>query len=95
MPLASQLRPVARLFAAAPEVLLLALQRVLGVLLDQLGDQAGPPGLVAGAEAGAGVAIEIFVEQDEVAPVRIGLELLAIAVDRPAALRCLRKRAQA
>ena len=41
------------------------------------GDDAGPAGLVAGAEAGAVVAVEVLVEQQAVAPVRIVLELLA------------------
>src|SRR5687768_15950899 len=49
-------------------------------LLDELGHEAGPPGLVAGAEAGAVVAVEVLVEQDEVAPVRILLEGPAAAV---------------
>jgi hypothetical protein len=37
------------------------------------GDDAGPTGLMAGAEAGPVVAVEVLVEQDEVAPVRIFL----------------------
>src|SRR5690349_6856097 len=37
-------------------------------------DDAGPAGLVARAEARAVVAVEVFVEQDQVAPVRILLE---------------------
>ena len=45
--------------------------------LDQLGHQPGPAGLVAGAEAGAVVAVEVLVEQEVVAPVRVVLELLA------------------
>src|SRR5690242_4281854 len=32
-------------------------------LLEELGDQAGPSGLVAGAEAFAGVAVEVLVEE--------------------------------
>ena len=49
------------------------------------GHDAGPARLVAGAEPGAVVAVEILVEQDVVAPVRIVLELLGAAVDRPPA----------
>src|SRR5262245_61574816 len=49
-------------------------------------DDAGPPGLVARAEAGPVVAVEVLVEQDEVAPVRVFLELAGAAVDRAAAL---------
>ena len=40
------------------------------------GDDPGPAGLVAGAEAGAVVAVEVFVEQEAIAPVRVVLELL-------------------
>ena len=49
-------------------------------------DDPGPAGLVARAEAGAVVAVEVFVEQDVVAPVRIVLELLGAAVHRPPAV---------
>jgi SAM-dependent methyltransferase len=37
-------------------------------------DEACPSGLVAGAEAGAVVAVEVFVELEQLAPVGIGLE---------------------
>ena len=47
-----------------------------------VGDQPRPPRLVRRAEAGAVVAVEVFVEEDEVPPVRVGLELLRSAVDR-------------
>ncbi len=40
------------------------LQRVLAVLLDQLGHESGPARLMAGAEPRAGVAVEILVERD-------------------------------
>ena len=65
------LRPVPTISSSPVSAGGLFLQRVLGVLLDQLGDDAGPAGLVAGAETRAGVAVEVLVEQDEVAPVRI------------------------
>jgi len=39
--------------------------------LDQPGDEAGPAGLVAGADPGAVVAVEVLVEQDVVSPVGI------------------------
>src|SRR5215207_9218878 len=42
-------------------------------LFDQLSDQGGPAGLVGGAEAGAGVAVEVLMEEDVVPPVRVGL----------------------
>src|SRR5215475_13840692 len=48
----------------------------------QPGDEAGPTCLMAGAETGAVVAMEILVEQHIVAPVRVGLELLRPAMHR-------------
>src|SRR4051795_7325387 len=36
--------------------------------LDDLGDEPGPAGLVAGAEAGAVVAVEVLVEHQQVLP---------------------------
>jgi len=54
----------------------------LGQALDQPGHQAGPPGLVGSTEPGAVVAVEVLVEQDEVAPVRVVLEHPGPAVDR-------------
>jgi hypothetical protein len=51
-------------------------------LLQQLGDQAGPAGLVAGAHAATAVAVEILVEGDMVAPVGVALEQLDLAEDR-------------
>src|SRR5947209_338942 len=47
------------------------------------GDDAGPTRLVTGAEARAVVAVEVFVELNEIAPVRIGLKLLGPPIDRP------------
>src|SRR6516162_8345143 len=44
-------------------------------------DDAGPSGLMARAEAGAVVAVEVLVEQHEIAPVRIVLELFRSTVD--------------
>ena len=43
--------------------------------LQELGDQAGPAGLVRGAHAAAGVAVEIFVEQDVILEMRVGLRV--------------------
>ena len=42
-------------------------------LTDQRRHQAGPAGLVAGAQAGAVVAVEVLVEEEVVAEVRIVL----------------------
>src|SRR5262249_24463425 len=46
------------------------------------GDDSGPAGLVAGAQASSVVAVEILVEQDAIAPVRILLEHRRSTVDR-------------
>src|SRR5437763_1315555 len=50
-------------------------------------DNAGPAGLMAGAEAGPVVAVEVFVKEDEVAPVGILLEFPGPAVDWSSAVR--------
>src|SRR5262245_45306349 len=62
---------------------LLALHKAIH--LDEPRDDARPAGLVAGADARAVIAVEEFVEQDQVAPVRISLEFLGRAVDWPLA----------
>jgi hypothetical protein len=49
-------------------------------------DDAGPTGLVARAEAGPVVTVEIFVEQDQIAPVRVLLELPGSAIHRTPAI---------
>src|SRR5262245_44459731 len=54
-------------------------------------DDAGPPGLMTGAEAGAVVAVEVLVEEDEIPPVRIVLELLRAAVDGATAIFVLQE----
>src|SRR5690242_5757349 len=63
----------------------------LPTLLQQLGDQAGPAALMAGADARAVVAVKVFVKLDQVAPVRVGLELRRAAVDRPVTVRALQE----
>jgi len=35
-------------------------------LVEELGHEGRPPGLVAGTEPAAGVAIEVFVEEDQI-----------------------------
>src|SRR5690348_10982708 len=52
-------------------------------LVDQAGDQSGPSGLMAGAQSCAVVPVEMLVEEQVIPPVRIGLELLRAAEDRP------------
>ena len=54
----------------------------LVVLLDELGDQSGPAGLVARADPGAVVAVEVFVEWDQITPVRVVLEFFRAAENR-------------
>ena len=51
--------------------------------LDQLGDDSGPAGLVAGAQARAGVAVEVLVEKNVVSTVGIGLEFLGTSENGP------------
>jgi hypothetical protein len=46
------------------------------VKLDEFSNKSGPAGLVAGAQPGTIVAMEVFIEEDVVAPVGIALELL-------------------
>src|SRR5262249_38309595 len=54
--------------------------------MDQPGDETSPARLMAGAQAGAVVAVEVLVEQDQVAPMRIGLEFSGASVDGASAL---------
>jgi hypothetical protein len=51
--------------------------------LDQFCDRAGPAGLMAGPQARAVVSVEVFVEQQVILPLRIGLEFLRASVNRP------------
>src|SRR5829696_3759658 len=60
-------------------------------LVNQRGDEPRPAGLVRGAEPHAGVAVKVFVEQDEVAPVRVVLELGVPAVGGAAPFGVARK----
>lgn len=59
--------------------------KLFPILLNQFCDQGGPAGLMACTDAGAVVAVKIFVKQDEIAPVIITLEFFRPAEDRPAA----------
>jgi hypothetical protein len=49
---------------------------------DQHGHESGPASLMAGAQSGAVIAVEVLVEKEVIAPVRIGLENLRTAVHR-------------
>ena len=52
------------------------------VLLDEFGNQSGPAGLMARADPGAVVAMEVFVERDQIAPVWVVLEFFRAAENR-------------
>ena len=52
-----------------------------------LGDQSGPAGLVAGATGAAGVAMKIFMKGNQIAPVGIIVEEFAIAEHCSSAFR--------
>src|SRR5262249_16126571 len=56
----------------------------LSPLVDEGGDQSRPARLMGGAQPHARVAVEVLVEEDQVAPVRIVLELADGTVDGPA-----------
>src|SRR5262245_10748966 len=53
---------------------------------DHVGDQRAPARLVRSAEPAAGVAVVVFMEQDVVLEMRIGLHLLVAAEDGAASL---------
>src|SRR5262249_15739056 len=54
---------------------------LLMVLLDELGDQSGPAGLVARTDSGAVVGVEGFVKRNQIAPMRVVLKFFSAAED--------------
>src|SRR5271169_976789 len=64
----------------------ITLGTLLSALLDQFGDQSSPASLVTRADACAIVGMEIFVEEEQIFPVRIALEDFGAAGDRPPAV---------
>src|SRR5688500_7468407 len=64
-----------------------------GPLLQQLGHQARPAGLMAGADAAAGVGVEILVERHPGAPVRIVIQPWVTAEHGAPALTVLEEEA--
>src|SRR5499433_3296829 len=74
--------------AAAEDGLLANLQEMLGVdeaeELDARGHESRPACLVAGTQSGAVVTMKVLVEEEVVAPMGVGLELLGPPVDGPA-----------
>src|SRR5919201_2172477 len=61
----------------------------LSALLQQLRHQSRPPRLVIGADAGSVVPVEVLVEEQVVAEVRVALHLLRLAEGRTVAIRIL------
>src|SRR6185295_2182105 len=60
-------------------------------LLKEFGDERRPPGLVARADAGAAVAVEILMKRNQVVPAGIVLEQLGGAEHRAPALRIIQE----
>src|SRR5215468_5131052 len=54
---------------------------LFSALLEEFCDQAGPAGLMAGAQARSAVAVKVFVKKNQVAPMRIALEDFASTGD--------------
>src|SRR4029077_10050331 len=79
---ASSLRPATRLEIRP----LSAFQGLLGgqgrEQVHSPGDDSGPAGVVAGAQASPVVAVEILVKQEAIAPVRVVLELTGTSRER-------------
>ena len=73
--------------------MLLAFAR-LAALLHELGDDTRPTRLMAGADSRTGISVEVFVEEHQVTPVRVGLELFEISEHWPAALVVLEEDAR-
>ena len=73
-----------------------SLQKGLGIELaenvDQAGDDPGPTRLMAGADPGTVIAVEVLVKQDVIPPVRVRLELFRAAINWPAFRECFLQR---
>src|SRR5437867_721397 len=54
---------------------------LFAALLEEFGDEAGPARLMACAQAGSVIAVEVFVKQNQVAPMRIALKNVRSAGD--------------
>src|SRR5262249_30253044 len=61
------------------------------VELHEGSNDARPASLMVSADAGAVVAMKVFVERNEVAPMGVGLELLGSSIDRTASVRVAQK----
>src|SRR5262245_11016976 len=62
--------------------------------MEQLGDEAGPAGLMRGAGAAPRIAVKIFVELQVVAEMRVALQLGVIAEYRPFAVGVAQEQAR-
>src|SRR5882762_3578957 len=60
-------------------------------LLEELCHEAGPPGLMTGAQPRSGVPMKIFVKQNQVSPPGILLKFLKRAVERPPSVAIAQK----
>jgi hypothetical protein len=60
------------------------LLRQIAHKLDDASNATRPAGLVTGSNAGSVVAVEVFVEQDVVLPIGVGLEFFRCSIDRAA-----------
>src|SRR5262245_27205034 len=70
--------------------------RMLGSLLQQLGDKRRPSGLMAGADARTRIPVEVLVEGDQIPPMRIVLEqIMAAEHGAPAGIIHEKNRGQA
>jgi hypothetical protein len=55
--------------------------QVLWAISDQFRDQGGPTCLMAGTKASTIVSVEIFIEQQVITPMRVGLEYRFLSKD--------------
>src|SRR5258708_38862450 len=55
-------------------------------MMHYIRDRTGLSGLMAGTDSGARIAVEVFVKQNQISPVRVGLEFLQVAEHGPPAL---------
>jgi hypothetical protein len=60
-------------------------------LLQELGDQGRPSGLMACPQTAAAIAVEVLVKMQQVAPVGVPIEHGDAAVHRPAAVSAAHK----
>src|SRR6516225_11628564 len=56
---------------------------LFSTLLNKLGHEAGPAGLMVRADTGAAVPVEVFVEEHQLLPMGIGLKLFDLAKHWP------------